>query len=304
MRDLTGRENAMLAGVVAGLLADEMAERLPEVVQFAELVEHIDAPLRTYSSGMQMRLAFAVAVHTDPGVLLVDEVLAVGDLAFQAKCHDRINALRSQGCAILMVSHGMADVKALCDRVLWLRQGEVAALGRPHEVADRYEAEMDLETLRRSMGASGANGGSEVPPAARDRSLEPKISRVTVRPSGVLSSGDPLEVDFDLDARSSVESPILVMSITSEDGTKCIDTNTASAGIEVPDLAGPARAHFSINRLELGAGRYFVNVGIFDATGSHAYDFHWHAHALVVEGSPAHGGVLAPPCRWRVEAPL
>jgi lipopolysaccharide transport system ATP-binding protein len=305
LRDLTGRENAMMAGVVAGLLRDEIAERLPQVAHFAELVEQIDAPLRTYSAGMQMRLAFAVAVHTDPDVLLVDEVLAVGDLAFQAKCHARIRAMREQGCAIVMVSHGMDAVKTMCDRALWLRRGEVAALGDPRDVSSLYEAEMHLETLRRAPDAPAGLSGSGIPHAAREtRFLEVEISSVTVRPSGVLRGGDPLEVEFDLDARASVSSPIFFLSITSEDGTVCVDTSTRSAEVEVPDLAGPAHVHFAIDRLELATGRYFVNVGVFKTDWSDAYDFRWHAHPLTVESSTAHRGVLAPPSRWRLDAPL
>jgi len=306
LRDLTGRENAMLAGVVAGLLRAEMAERLPEVVRFAELAEHIDAPLRTYSSGMQMRLAFAVAVHTDPQVLLVDEFLAVGDLAFQAKCHARIKALREQGCAIVMVSHGMHDVKELCDRALWLKGGEVAALGSPAQVVGMYEAEMRRESLRRTPDAPASvteSGITLVPKQNRIGSLEVEISNVGLRPPGPLKCGEPLEVEFDLDARAGVRSPILVVSIVTENGTTCVDTNTRSAGIDVPDLEGAAHVRLAIGRLELGTGRYFVNVGVYETEWSYAYDSHLHAYPLDVEGPAAHRGLMAPPVRWRLEVP-
>jgi lipopolysaccharide transport system ATP-binding protein len=305
LRDLTGRENAMLAGVVAGLLRSEMAERLPEVVGFAELEDEIDAPLRTYSSGMQMRLAFAVAVHTDPRVLLVDEFLAVGDLAFQTKCHARIKELREEGCAILMVSHRMEDVKALCDQALWLRSGEVAALGAPDEVAAMYEEQMNIETLRRTPDAPpsvSAGGIRLVPKQNRLGSLEAEISNVELRPAGVLTSGDPLEVEFDLDARAGVRSPIFVVSITREDGTVCIDTSTRAAQVEVPDLAGRAHVHFTVDRLELGTGRYFVNVGVYETEWSYAYDHHVNAYPLQIAGPNAHRGVVAPPVRWRMES--
>jgi lipopolysaccharide transport system ATP-binding protein len=125
--DLTGRENAILAAVVAGLLKREAIERLPEIIRFAELEDFIDAPVRTYSTGMTMRLAFAVVVHTDPEVMLVDEFLSVGDLSFQAKCGVRIAELRERGCAIVLVSHSMDQVRELCDRALWLRRGEMVA---------------------------------------------------------------------------------------------------------------------------------------------------------------------------------
>jgi lipopolysaccharide transport system ATP-binding protein len=255
---------------------------------------------------MLMRLAFSVAVHTEPQVLLVDEFLAVGDLAFQAKCHARISALRERGCAIVMVTHGMSDVKALCDRAMWLRHGEVAALGPPAGVADMFEAEMRRETLRRTPDAPPELAGSGVvlvPRQNRLGSLEAEISGVVLRPAGFLRCGEPLEVEFDVEAHGCVRSPILVVSVTREDGTVCVDTSTVSARIDVPDLAGRAHVRFTIDRLELGTGRYFVNVGVFEKEWSHAYDYHSHAYPLRVEGPGAHRGILAPSCRWGLELP-
>lgn len=138
--ELTGRENIELNGVILGLTRRQVREREDEIIEFAELREFIDAPLRTFSSGMHMRLAFAVAVHTDAEILLVDEVLAVGDEEFQEKCFARIDALRAAGRTLLFVSHEMSDVLRVADRVVWLDRGEVRMDGAPRGVVEAYLA--------------------------------------------------------------------------------------------------------------------------------------------------------------------
>jgi len=136
--DLTGRENVMISSVISGLTRQQVRRRFDEIVAFAELEEFIDSPLRTYSSGMQMRLGFAVAVHTAPDVLLIDEVLTVGDIAFQHKCFEKVVSFRDQGGAILVVSHDLDVLRDLCDRVLWLEHGQTAAYGSAQETIDAY----------------------------------------------------------------------------------------------------------------------------------------------------------------------
>jgi lipopolysaccharide transport system ATP-binding protein len=138
--DLTGRENAFVNGVIAGLTRAEMAEHFDSIVAFAGLEEFIDSPLRTYSNGMRMRLGFAILAHTTPDVLLIDEVLAVGDLAFQKKCAERISRFKSDGCAIVFVSHDLVQVARMCDEALWLSDGEVAAYGTPDAIMESYES--------------------------------------------------------------------------------------------------------------------------------------------------------------------
>lgn len=146
--DLTGRENVYINGVISGLRRREVAQNFDSIVAFAELEEFIDSPLRIYSMGMQIRLAFSVAVHIQPDILLIDEVLAVGDAAYQKKCLERIAWFKAQGCAILLVSHDTSLVSRLCDEVLWLEAGRVRAHGAPAEVVGKYLAEIET-------GASG-----------------------------------------------------------------------------------------------------------------------------------------------------
>jgi lipopolysaccharide transport system ATP-binding protein len=146
--DLTGRENAFICGVVGGLTRKEVAARFDAIVEFAELSDVIDSPLRTYSSGMQLRLAFAVAAHIRPEILLVDEVLAVGDAAFQRKCLDRIAAFKSAGCTIVLVSHSATLVREICDEALLLREGAISAYGGSLSVTEKYLSEQQPEPCK------------------------------------------------------------------------------------------------------------------------------------------------------------
>lgn len=142
--DLSGRENVYTNGIISGLLRSEVDERFNEIVDFAELEESIDEPLRTYSSGMKMRLGFAVAAHTDPDVLLIDEVLAVGDVAFRQKCIDYIYFLQRKGKTIVYVSHDSQQVQKMCDHVILLRKGLLVKDGQPEEVMSLYHHDMQV----------------------------------------------------------------------------------------------------------------------------------------------------------------
>ena len=301
--ELTGRENAILAGVVAGLTRAEVQTRLPAVVEFAELEDFIDAPLHTYSSGMAMRLAFSVAVHTDPEVLLVDEFLSVGDLSFQARCLQRIRLLQESGCAIVLVSHSMDQIRQMCDRVLWLRHGAVAACDAADAVAAAFEEEMRAETIRRTQDVSPKalpSGGMLRMHENRFGSLEVEISDVTLRPGNRIRPGDALEVEIGFAAKEPIKDPIFVVTICRDDGTICFDTNTQAAAAVVPVSGGHGSVRLLISRLDIGRGRYFVDVGIYERTWTHAYDYHLWSYPLSVEGSSPEKGVLVVPCRWQI----
>jgi len=148
--DLTGRENVIINGIICGLTRHEVDQRFAEIVAFAELEEAINDPLRTYSTGMRMRLGFSIAAHTEPEILLVDEVLAVGDIAFQQKCLDRIRRYQKRGCTILIVSHNTTQVREFCDRVIWLHAGRIQACNGPTLVVNEYEQAMQQKRITRS----------------------------------------------------------------------------------------------------------------------------------------------------------
>ncbi len=310
--DLSGRENVGIAGVIAGLTRAELARRFDEIVAFAELESAIDAPLRTYSSGMQMRLAFAVAVHTDPEILLIDEVLSVGDMAFQHKCVARIGQLKAQGCAIVLVSHEVDQLRRLCDQALWLREGRCAAYGAADAVVGQYVAAMTDETHRRTPSQAPT---LELPSGVRLElnhnrfgSLEATIRAVELldasgQPIGGLSAGEPLRIAITCVAPQPVEGAILGVSLSREDGQICYDASTAAAGVTLPRIAGEARATLLIERLDLAGGDYYVDVGIYARNWAYAYDYHWHAYPLNICSGPAGKGLLCPPQQWQIAAP-
>ncbi len=145
--DLTGRDNTFVNGVVAGLLEREVRRQFDSIIAFAELSEFIDNPVRTYSTGMRMRLAFAIAIHTRPEILLVDEYLSVGDSAFQLKCIDRIIQMKTEGCAVVLISHNTDQIAELCDRVIWLNRGRIQSEGEPAAVVEEYLYSTQLNDL-------------------------------------------------------------------------------------------------------------------------------------------------------------
>lgn len=140
--ELTGRENALVSGVITGMTMRQVHERMEDIFDFAELDDVIDDPLRTYSSGMRMRLGFSVVAHTEPEIVLIDEVLAVGDMQFQQKCYDRIQKFKADSCAILLVSHNHDQIRRICDEAIWLEKGEAVRKGPVETVLDEYAAAM------------------------------------------------------------------------------------------------------------------------------------------------------------------
>jgi homopolymeric O-antigen transport system ATP-binding protein len=307
--DLTGRENVFVAGVVAGLTRREVRERLASIVRFAEIEPFIDHPVRTLSSGMLMRLAFAVAVHTDPEILLVDEVLAVGDLGFQSKCLERIAEFKRHGCAILIVSHDTDAMKRLCDEVLWLKEGRTEAHGDPKEVVERYVNELTAETRRRTAAdraSSRASSGRDLRVNEnRFGSLELEITAVRIRGARgeiveEIEPGEAVTVEIDYHASQPIASPHFGVSISREDGFVCYDVTTGGDGHALPEVAGPGSIVLEMDRCDLAAGAYYVDVAAYERAWAYAYDSHWHVYPLDVRGSVGKGAISAPH-RWRLE---
>ena len=306
--DLTGRENVFVAGVIAGLRRREVAERLEAIVGFAELEEAIDNPLRTYSSGMILRLAFSVSVHTDPDVLLIDEVLAVGDLRFQQKCLHKIANFKSQGGTVLLVSHDIELVRRLCDKALWLDAGKVVAQGPPEAVVDQYVAEMAHETVRRTPRSGHVlhtPAGVELR-VHENRFGSQEIEIVAVRllderrlPVATLESGGALRVEIDYRAREPLPTPHFGVTITRDDGLVCYDS-TGRGGVGLAPKRG--QVALVIERLDLNQGSYFVDVGVYSQDWAWAYDYHWHVYPLLVQAEGTSKGVLYTRHHWEMDS--
>lgn len=305
--DLTGRENALLNGVISGLTRQEAARRLDSIVAFAELEEFIDSPLHTYSTGMEMRLGFSVAVHTGPEILLIDEILAVGDIAFQRKCIDRIAQFKAEGCTILLVSHDTKAIQDFCDEALWFRRGELVLHGPADVVTGQYVAEMSAETRRRTPPTQVVRRtGTGVELRINENrfgSLEMEIITVKLYNAGnqlttELDSGAALWIEIEYLAPQPIQAPIFGISISLEDGTQCYDTSTEGKGIRTPVVEGTGCITLQLERLDLSGGQYFVDVGVYQHEWAYAYDYHWHAYPLTIRPTRGERGILHPPTRW------
>ena len=298
---LSGRENAYTAAVVAGLRRAEARAIVPAALEFAELEEFADAPVRTYSEGMKLRLAFGVVAQLTPQVLIVDEVIAVGDLRFQARCLERIRDLRSGGTAVLLASHSLETVMEECGRALWLQAGRVRAEGASSEVAGAYADAMRSATIDRTPAKAPAGGPPELE-LKRNRwgSLELTIERVEL-PDEV-ESGESLSVTMDVASQVDydVVDPIASVTVSrARDGVVCCDLSSEAADMRLGRV-GPdgLRVCLGLERLELAPGDYLVDVGIHRPDWEYAYDFHWQVYPLRVTGRSAGEGLLRPAHRW------
>lgn len=305
--DLTGRENVFISGVTRGFTRREMAARFDAIVSFAEVEDFIDSPLRIYSTGMWMRLAFAVAAHTEPDILLIDEILAVGDVAFQEKCIGQIGRFKERGCTIVLISHDAGLIRRLCDKALWLREGRMAAYGATEEVLGEYASSANRETRRRTPACHPpltTPGGVELRVHEnRFGSMEVEIVGVRLLgPDGLavgeIHSGEPLCVEIEYRSPGSVGAPVFGVTVAREDGLLCLDTNTAKLGLTLParQAEGCLRLHFE--RLDLSGGLYYLDVGVYRSDWAYAYDYHWHVYPLTIQGGDAKKSILDAPHRW------
>ena len=306
--DLTGRENVYVAGVISGMTRAEVRRRFDDIVAFAELERFIDSPLRTYSTRMRMRLAFAVAVHIDPQILLIDEVLAVGDLAFQRKCLDRIRQFKEQGCTILIVSHDPTQISNLCDEVIWLRDGRVQAYGPTDQIVEEYVAFMEQSPRQNTPSIPTevlANGQLLQAGGNRFGSQEIQITAVRLlNQRGIivasLDSGNSRQIDVDYTAVKTIRSPLASINLQRPDGTICFDTSTEANGLILPDLIGTGTIQLQIERLDLAGGDYLLSAGLYEHDWTSTYDYHWQAYPLTITMAPSSKGIIYPPMRWSI----
>jgi lipopolysaccharide transport system ATP-binding protein len=300
--DLTGRENVYLNGSILGLSRQEIKRKFDDIVGFADLESSIDIPVRFYSSGMYMRLGFSVAIHVNPDILLVDEVLAVGDYAFQIKCLQHIDKLKHQGATIIFVSHDMEAIKELCDRAIWLDGGGVCAEGNPEYVVERYLGGFADE----SLGVS--QGGRKLARGQRWGSGEVELTDVHFldaqgREKTVFATGEPLRVQMHYMAHKRIESPVFGMAFHSSEGARINGSNTSTSGCPIDWLEGRGRVEYRIDSLPLLEGSYLFTATVYNFGGSvpQAYDHLDRAFVLRVRPDTRVKetlGMVYIPCRW------
>jgi ABC-type polysaccharide/polyol phosphate transport system ATPase subunit len=332
--EISGRENVFINGIMLGLTKRQIHERFDEIVDFAELREFIDAPVKTYSSGMYMRLGFAVAIHVDPDVLLVDEVLAVGDEGFTHKCLDKFAEFRRRGKTILLVTHSLNLVERFCDEALWLDGGQAMIHGDPKRVVGAYltkveegeEALLASTTARAveeashgevgqgaQVGRDGREGTLVEHPAdptthmvqateGRWGSRDVEITDVAFldgagQPSFVFHSGDPLSIRVKVRATQPTDDFVFGIGLFNADGVCCYGTNTYLEDMNPERLSGDADASFAIDSLDLVEGTYKVDVAVHKRDGF-PYDYHRLLYTFRVKSRVHDVGIYRPRHRW------
>ncbi len=327
--EITGRENVYINGIMLGLTRRQVQARFDQIVAFAELEEFIDAPVKNYSSGMYMRLGFSVAIHVDPDVLVIDEVLAVGDEGFVHKCLDKIGEFRRRGKTILLVTHGMDTVRRLCDRAAWIQQGKVAAIGDPVRVVDTYlnwvaeneEAELSrVERERVEVARQAANDGRDeatrigTPVAEGDASVDSPyetgrwgsqdvmIDRVRLLDDAgearhVFTTGDAMTIEIQFVARRTIDDFVFGLGVFNANGVSCYGTNTDIERFEPASLRGPGTVCLRISDLHLVQDTYYLDVAVHRKDGT-PYDYHRGLYSFRVHSRYGDVGVTRLPHDW------
>ena len=304
--DLTGRENIMTGGLLTGLTAREVRSMEREIIAFAELEDYIDQPIRTYSSGMYLRLAFSTAMQFEPSVLIIDEVLAVGDARFQQKCAERLAAFRNAKKTLILTSHSTEQIRQFCDEVLVLEEGRAVLQSDPESAIKCYTDLMRQRTVRRSAQINTEAQSVVVPElGSRQGTQEAFISAVKLyddRGETVNSilSGSPLDIELEYKLAAPIFDMACILGIYSEAGIKCYETAISSFQATFGRLQTRGTFKCRLPAVPLLPGRYYINVGLYPANWDYLYDYHWQMHGFSVftEGGSGESGLISMQPAW------
>jgi lipopolysaccharide transport system ATP-binding protein len=294
--DLTGRENVFLYGSLIGIKQTTMRRRFDEIVAFSEIERFIDLPIKFYSSGMYLRLAFAVAIHVDADILLIDEAFAVGDAHFQQKCLNRIRDIQAAGATLLFVSHSANLVKEFCTDALWIQDGLVAGFGPSEDVMLTYTQENLYGEGQQALSGNVHRWGTH----------EVEVTGVEFLDSaGAVQSrfqtGDPFCARLSYIAHQRIPQPVFGVGIHRDDGTHVNGPNTLLTNYDIPFVEGAGVIEYQIDRLNLLPGSYELSVSVYDHILEHQYDYQSRAYPFWVTAHPdvfeKHGTTYLP-SRW------
>ncbi|CAG9180216.1 ABC transporter ATP-binding protein [Cupriavidus pinatubonensis] len=291
--EFTGRENVYLNGQLLGLTREQVSERFEQITAFADIGDFIDQPVKTYSSGMFVRLAFAIAIHVDPEILIVDEALAVGDIQFQLKCIERMEQVRERGTTILFVSHALEQIKRFCTTAIWLEKGKVRMAGQANFVSDQYRDAMLMQSSNQAPTAHGprvdvANG---VPALIKST----RVSATTLAPFDPLS----VRVEYVVGDRS-LPKLLLGVAIRDAKGTYIFGPNTHLDKVQIPYEPGMHVVEYIIPKVPLLTGTYVLDVGLFSDSGLVCIDYHGAASQVNVVAEYFSEGLVYIDHEWRV----
>jgi ABC-2 type transport system ATP-binding protein len=289
--ELTGRENVYLNASILGLSRQEIDRLFDAIVDFAELEDFIDSQVKFYSSGMYVRLGFAVAVHVDPAILLVDEVLAVGDIAFQRKCLDRVEAFQREGRTIVFVTHVPDLVQRVCNQAIVLDHGRVVAAGLPADVAREFRLLMS----KKDLAYGWDQGTKEIEIVSAELFGEGGASREWFAP------GDELTIQMDLRAHAPVPNPVVSFAIHDQQNQLVFGTNSDWRGVFFPSFEGKHRVQFLLKTLPFVEGRYYVTLGVHSRDSTRVYHVQEQHYSFVMVRGEENPGTIFIPVECRAE---
>lgn len=291
--ELTGRENIFLNGAILGIPRETIRSRIDHIIEFSGLSEFMDMPVKHYSSGMYVRLGFAVAVELDPEILLIDEVLAVGDVAFQLKCLDRIKSFQKKGKTLLIVSHALQTVEEFCDRALLISNGNIVADGDPADTIFTY--------LKKYMGEGGGIYTQEF--GTREIEITGvKMYTENGTEAGIFETGQAMNIVVSFNAKRRIERPVFGLSVKTGNGMYVFGSNTQITNQAIESVEGAGSIKLKIDPLTLMQGNFFLSLSIH--SWDHATQFHrredW--YPFVVKNSGQEHGIFHLNTSWNIES--
>lgn len=297
--EFSGRENIYLSAAILGLTSEEIANLIEEIIDFSGVRDFIDQPVKTYSSGMYVRLAFAIATSVDPDVLVIDEALSVGDGAFARKSFDRIMSLRAKGVTILFCSHSMYHIEAICDQAMWLRDGRLVLLDKPAQVISDYTTFLDRQAVLPNDVQLPLSEVVMAPGGARISGVEVRVNAQLGRELSLNSGVDCLSIHVQFDSDPALPCPSLGIAIMSASGITIASSGNFNEGLKLSRGSdGRGAGCLIYPSLPLLKGDYFVSIFLFCEKGVHIYD-HAERYAMIrVSQQGLEQGVVALPHRW------
>jgi lipopolysaccharide transport system ATP-binding protein len=278
--ELTGRENIYLNGAMLGFSREEMQEKFSRIVDFSELGEFIDAPLRTYSSGMSARLGFAVATDSQPDILIVDEILSVGDEAFQHKSYERIQTIKAQGATILLVSHSMSTIESICQRAAWLHRGQIVSFGNTKLVVDQYlgrvSEEENLLLIKDTHREMFPSPQGYKPIEIR----QVRILNDLDQEQQIFHTGERMQLQIEYVAHELIDSLEVGIAIHRQDGVHITGPNTTFDGLDIKMQPGVGGVLYTVPSIPLMEGLYQLSVALVNRDGNKMLDYHDHFYAF------------------------
>jgi len=294
--EISGKENIFINGIILGLSKKMIQQKLSKIVDFSELEEFINSPVKTYSSGMYMRLGFSIAINVDPDILLIDEVLAVGDAFFVPKCIDKIYEFKRKGKTIIFVSHDLATVEKISDEVIWLKNGQIEMRGYPAKVVDAYmqyigEKEEEREEQPADTSTENRWGSQEI------EIKNVKISNTEGKEKYIFKPDESMIIEFEVVSKQRENDFVFGLAIFNPEGVLCYGSNTHLENFKSHHIAGKGKVKIHIPKIHLINGQYFLDLAVHKKDG-YPFDYHHFQYKFKITSKSKDLGITRIPHQW------